>query len=420
AGAGIGLLTIAGAAFGLLGAIGGLAIGGFAFGAFGGGFAAGGIAIGGLAIGIFANGGSAWGLHAMSWSVKDPQAVEFFGTWAESWAKGLAAGAIVFSLAIGLVSWAVIRWKSDKGNLVGKVKTAFTADLSADAARQSPTIEQQVRGPAMGIVATGVLIWILLAVFVVYLSITEGTPHPALYGKIFRVMSLVVGSATFLIFAGIKMMNLQSYRVSIAASIVAIVSSPLNLIGLPIGIWALVVLTKKEVQAAFPSREKQRPDTAKTQDSESIQLRVKGAADGLIVIACIALLTAIGVGVWLGFSPVAPFLGRMNRSTLVGMSITHAVYALVILFAAILIRQLRARLFGLLCVTIMGLAIPAMTALNCIMEAKHIPQWPVMIPVWLGMPIAAWATVVLFRQETRVAFEDESKRRIAAGSSTVE
>ena len=253
-GVGIGLLTLAGAALGLLAAVGGLAIGGFAFG----GLAVGGIAIGGGAVGIFAYGGSAWGLHAMSGSVKDPQAVEFFDSWANLWTKWLAAGAMIIPAAIGLmwlVIWVVFRLKFDKGNSVGERKTTATTELSADATRQSPTIEQQVRGPAMGIVATGVLIWTLIAIFVVYLSITEGPPHPALYGKIFNVMSLVVASATFLIFAGIRMMNLQSYRLSIVASVVAIVVSPSNLIGLPIGIWALVVLTQKEVKNAF-AREK--------------------------------------------------------------------------------------------------------------------------------------------------------------------
>jgi hypothetical protein len=376
--------------------------------------AVGGIAIGGVAVGIFAYGGFAGGLHIMTGSVKDPQAVAFFDPWAELWTKWLAGLGMFVPVACGLmwlVIWAVFRLRSNKGNSIGEVITATNTDLAANVTHHSSTIEQQVRGPAMGIVATGVLIWILIAVFVTYLSITEGPPHPALYGKIFKVMSVVVASATFLIFAGVKMMNLQSYKLSTAASVVAIVVSPLNLIGLPIGIWALVVLTRQDVKAAFSRTEDRRSETDDTLDIASIRLRLKGMADALTVIACIALLTAIGVGVWLGFASAAPFLERQDRFTLVSMSITHAVYALFILTAAIIIRQLRARLFSLLCITIMGLAIPAVLALNCIMEAEHIPQWPVMIPLWLGMPVSLWATILLFRDDVREIFSEQASRR---------
>lgn len=44
---------------------------------------------------------------------------------------------------------------------------------------------------------------------------------------------------------------LASYRLAIAASILAMILPPGSLIGLPFGIWALVVLTRPEVRAAF-------------------------------------------------------------------------------------------------------------------------------------------------------------------------
>jgi hypothetical protein len=65
-----------------------------------------------------------------------------------------------------------------------------------------------------------------------------------------------------------------------------------------------------------------------------------------------------------------------------------------------------ARLFTLVCVVVVGgLFIPAVGALNVALELKNIPQWPVLIPTWLGVPIAVWATVVLFRRDVRVAFQ---------------
>ena len=56
-----------------------------------------------------------------------------------------------------------------------------------------------------------------------------------------------------MIFASLKMKRLRAYGLAVTASILAIVS-PACLIGLPIGIWALVVLSQGEVRAAFGRR----------------------------------------------------------------------------------------------------------------------------------------------------------------------
>jgi hypothetical protein len=58
----------------------------------------------------------------------------------------------------------------------------------------------------------------------------------------------------------------------------------------------------------------------------------------------------------------------------------------------------------LLAVTVLGIAVPAMLGLNVVMEWGRMPQWPVMIPTWLGVPVAVSATVVVFRREVREAF----------------
>jgi hypothetical protein len=57
----------------------------------------------------------------------------------------------------------------------------------------------------------------------------------------------------FIIFAGIKMKKLESFGLCMAASIVAMLPccSPCCCVGLPIGIWALVMLNKSEVKAYF-------------------------------------------------------------------------------------------------------------------------------------------------------------------------
>jgi ABC-type proline/glycine betaine transport system permease subunit len=59
--------------------------------------------------------------------------------------------------------------------------------------------------------------------------------------------------AAFIIFAALKMKELRQWELSLAASIVAMIPciSPCCILGLPIGIWALVVLLRPEVKEAF-------------------------------------------------------------------------------------------------------------------------------------------------------------------------
>ena len=69
------------------------------------------------------------------------------------------------------------------------------------------------------------------------------------FGILGAVLALVV------IIGARKMKNLQSYGLAMTASIVAMIPciSPCCLLGLPFGIWALVVLVDPRVQAAFRS-----------------------------------------------------------------------------------------------------------------------------------------------------------------------
>lgn len=71
------------------------------------------------------------------------------------------------------------------------------------------------------------------------------------FGPAFNIIPLVLGG--LIIFGALKMRNLQSFGLAMAASIIAMIPclSPCCCIGIPIGIWALVVLNKPEVKAAF-------------------------------------------------------------------------------------------------------------------------------------------------------------------------
>ena len=78
-------------------------------------------------------------------------------------------------------------------------------------------------------------------------------------GVIFSLLGLAVDG--FIIYGGMQMRELRSYPIAIAAAILAIVPCSFwtviccapFLVGLGVGAWALVVLMKPEVKAAFQS-----------------------------------------------------------------------------------------------------------------------------------------------------------------------
>jgi hypothetical protein len=70
-------------------------------------------------------------------------------------------------------------------------------------------------------------------------------------GAFFNVIGLVMSVVVFL--GASKMKNGNSYGFAMAATIIAMVPcvSPCCILGLPLGIWALIVLIKPEVKSAF-------------------------------------------------------------------------------------------------------------------------------------------------------------------------
>ncbi|HEX4999400.1 MAG TPA: hypothetical protein VFY29_14325, partial [Terriglobia bacterium] len=71
------------------------------------------------------------------------------------------------------------------------------------------------------------------------------------FGIMFNVLAIAAGVVVLI--GALKMKKLESYDWALASSIIAMVPciSPCCWAGLPIGIWAIVVLQKPEVKAAF-------------------------------------------------------------------------------------------------------------------------------------------------------------------------
>jgi hypothetical protein len=126
---------------------------------------------------------------------------------------------------------------------------------------------RQVLGPSTGLLVAGILGAILEVTFL-FIEII-GTSMEALwkwedeiprrYADIleggFWITSSFVGIlvAAFIIYASLKMKDLKQWGICVTASILAMIPciSPCCIVGLPIGIWCLVVLMRPEVKNAF-------------------------------------------------------------------------------------------------------------------------------------------------------------------------
>ena len=129
----------------------------------------------------------------------------------------------------------------------------------------SPNAAQAVAAPA-----TGLLITAVIGGFFVFLSLlfnlfgfsigsmmAEDAQEQFMHWMSggFGIASAVLGLlvAGFLIYASMEMKKLSQWGLAVGASVVAMLPcvSPCCLIGLPVGIWCLVVLTKPEIKSAF-------------------------------------------------------------------------------------------------------------------------------------------------------------------------
>ena len=122
----------------------------------------------------------------------------------------------------------------------------------------------QIQGPAIGLIAVAILGFLiqalLLALNLLGTSIIASQQMPREAWS--RMMSGSLGAASniiailvslLILVGGLKMRKLENYGLAMAASIIAMIPciSPCCLVGLPVGIWAVVVLSKPEIKSAF-------------------------------------------------------------------------------------------------------------------------------------------------------------------------
>ena len=124
----------------------------------------------------------------------------------------------------------------------------------------------KVKGPALGMLIStiiGVLMVLLgLALNILGLGLMAAADQPApaefasLMGQgIFGIAQGLIGliGGGVIIFGCLKMMKLQSYGFAFTTAILAMIPciSPCCLLGIPFGIWGLVVLNDPHVKSSF-------------------------------------------------------------------------------------------------------------------------------------------------------------------------
>lgn len=144
---------------------------------------------------------------------------------------------------------------------------ALSAPLPFATAGDAGSARQQVSGPAIGLIVTGVLgiIGALGGVLVNMLGIGFGAAELRGNPEFERMMNLLGGTfgtvanlislavSVFILYGALKLQKLQNYALCMVAIIVAMLPcvSPCCCLGLPIGVWALVVLNRPEVRSQF-------------------------------------------------------------------------------------------------------------------------------------------------------------------------
>jgi len=133
-------------------------------------------------------------------------------------------------------------------------------------------MQDRVRGPAIGLIITGGIgiLLMLLGLFAegAMTSLYQAMQIPEEQirrmqelqqgGAILNIAVTIVGiaGAAFVIYGGLQMMKLQSRTIAMVASVLVMIpcfTSCCCLIGIPIGIWSLIVLSKPDVKSAFTS-----------------------------------------------------------------------------------------------------------------------------------------------------------------------
>ena len=142
-------------------------------------------------------------------------------------------------------------------------------ELSGPAGQPSRAAEELVSSPSVALIVVGVLNILTGLIGAAFnmaglnrIPFQAGNAPPGFNPEMFRMFSGGIGAVFNLIgvavgvvvlLGALKMKKLESREWSMASAILAMIPclSPCCIVGLPVGIWALVVLNKPELKGAF-------------------------------------------------------------------------------------------------------------------------------------------------------------------------
>jgi len=118
---------------------------------------------------------------------------------------------------------------------------------------------RMVAAPATGLLVVGCLNLLLTGITVLlFLSVRatgsgQTAPHPAMVvSHVLLLPAILYFITTLLLITGTaQMRQLRNYGMAVTTCILAMITPPGLVVGLPFGIWALVVLERRQVRAAF-------------------------------------------------------------------------------------------------------------------------------------------------------------------------
>ena len=111
-----------------------------------------------------------------------------------------------------------------------------------------PATRQAVRGPGIALTATGCVAAVVMSVGVV--QMVRGTGTPAYLDAV--VLACFIAAGVVVALAGVALLSLRRYWLVVLGSVLAMVGLFfMSAVGLPVGIWSLIVLRRPEVRSAF-------------------------------------------------------------------------------------------------------------------------------------------------------------------------
>ncbi len=218
-----------------------------------------------------------------------------------------------------------------------------------------------VKRPAQALLATGILSWFGSVIVVGLLAYTSlGQTWILSPSQLAAVGVLILLSNAVIIIGALKMMKLEAYPLAVAASVLAMITTPGSIIGLPIGLWALITLRRADVRTAFKSQIAETPRAgfkAPTWSYKAIWAAVLtglsiavpwvlhaylvGGRPGMFFVLAGAAGTIVG---WMALSDIRESQGRLRGLTLAVFA-ALACPLLALVWATTLIPSVIAKMF---------------------------------------------------------------------------